>query len=543
MRIRSLRALGWLLGLGVGLLAVEARAAGTEDPPRPLQLQLSALPALLAEGPASQPAASQPATAGPKEQRLPPAPPPKAEKKKKAPRTGWWGRYNDFWDQELERIIAMDLWGQTAQLPKGYATIKYKFNTRTGVGRYDRDGKKVGRYNPTTGKLEETIIPPIAFGGVLNQGQPNEVNKPCLSKDYSDCLLAFDAGATGKGGSHEFMVSYGVTGRLDAYVTIPTQYHTVKFRPRVLAIDPFFATAAGINYQPLDRQTVNDFFTFVQRLGRPAPLEEAQLKLGMADMHTGFSWNFLRTKWISSALTYRFYLPTARLANPDNSLAFFTGPDLDAGNHAFAMGAGMGHDFKLPNFIHKNIDIVISLEWNFAYAFPWDRPYPSTCATVYDRMNPDSCRGFRPPEAGASALFDPNHTTFPDISQMAAKGKSYTYTPGFSQDVSATLNLSLWGVGVGVGVGQSWAQKPEIDGDAGFIAMVDSLQLVAPMRTTGLKTALHIPLFMLSVPATVTFEYQHDLTGSNAIYYKNNFYVTVQGFIPDAALFKRVPRK
>jgi len=393
------------------------------------------------------------------------------------------------------------------------------------------------------GKLEETIIPPIAFGGVLNQGQPNEVNKPCLQRDYSDCLLAFDPGASGQGGSHEIMISYGITGRLDYYLQIPTQYHTVKFNPKILAIDPFFATAAAINYLPIDRQTVNDFFTFIQRLGRPAPQERAHLALGLGDINTGFSWNFLRTKWISSALTYRLYLPTARLASPDNSLAFFTGPDLDAGNHAFAMGAGMGHDFRLPRFIHKNIDVVISLEWNFAYAFPWDREYPSVCPNVYDRMNPDTCRGFRPPEAGAAALFDPNHTSFPDLSQMRAKGSTYTYTPGFSQDVSATLNLSLWGVGVGCGVGQSWAQKPEIEGDYAFIAMVDSLQLVAPMRTTGLKLALHVPLFMLNVPATLTLQYQHDLTGSNAIYYKNNFYVTLQGYIPDAALFKRDRRR
>ncbi|MBI5477639.1 MAG: hypothetical protein HY906_02215, partial [Deltaproteobacteria bacterium] len=451
--------------------------------------------------------------------------------------------YTTFWDKELERIIAMDLWGQTTQLPKGYLTVKYQFNTRQGAGRRDKDGNKVGRY--VNGKLEETIIPPIAFGGVLNQGQPNEVNKPCLLKDYSDCLLAFDPGASGQGGSHEIMISYGVTGRLDYYLQIPTQYHTVRFNPRMLAIDPFFAAAAGITDQPLDRRTVDTFYNFVQRLGRPAPYERAHLALGLGDINTGFSWNFLRTKWISSALTYRLYLPTARLANPDNSLAFFTGPDLDAGNHAFAMGAGMGHDFRLPNFIHKNIEIVISLEWNFAYAFPWERPYPSACPNVYlpPPATPDGCRGFRPPEAGASALFDPNHTSFPDLSQMRAQGSTYTYTPGFSQDVSATLNLSFWGVGVGVGVGQSWAQKPEIDGDPAFIAMVDGLQLVAPMRTTAMKVALHVPLFPLNLPATLTLQYQHDLYGANAIYYKNNFYVTLQGYIPDAALFNRDRRK
>jgi hypothetical protein len=96
---------------------------------------------------------------------------------------------------------------------------------------------------------------------------------------------------------------------------------------------------------------------------------------------------------------------------------------------------------------------------------------------------------------------------------------------------------------VGVGVGQSWAQKPEIDGNAGFIAMVDALQLVAPSRSTGLKVALHLPLFFLDVPATVMFQYQHDITGSNVIYFKNNFYATIQGYIPDAALFKRDRRK
>jgi hypothetical protein len=535
MRTRSLRSLGFVVGVVALLSGAEARAAGSDEKPRALDLQLAGLPSLHAAAPTSQPAASQPV-----EKKLPPAPPPKGAKKKEEPK-GPWGRYKKFWEAELERIIEMDIWGQTGQLPKGYLTIKYQTNHREGVGRRDRNGHKVGRY--VNGKLEETIIPPIAFGGKLNEGQPNEINKPCVQKDYSDCLLAFDPGASGAGGSHEFMISYGITGRLDYYLQIPTQYHTVKFQPKMLAIDPFFATAAGINYQPLDRQTVLDFYTFVQRLGRPAPLEKAHLALGLGDINTGFSWNFLRNKWISSALTYRLYLPTARLANPDNSLAFFTGPDLDAGNHTFAVGAGMGHDFRLPHFIHKNIDIVISLEWNFAYAFPWERQYPSVCPAVYDRMNPDGCRGFRPPEAGASSLFDPNHTSFPDLSNMRAKGSTYTYTPGFSQDISATLNLGFWGVGVGVGVGQSWAQKPEIDGDYGFIAMVDALQLVAPMRTTGLKVALHIPLFFLDIPATVQFQYQHDLYGSNAIYYKNNFYFTFQGYIPDAALFKRDRRK
>jgi hypothetical protein len=535
MRIRSFRTLGLAVAAVVLLCGTAARAAGSDEKPRPLNLQLAGVPGLHAAAPASQPAASQPV-----EKKLPPAPPPKGAKKQEEPK-GLWGQYKKFWDAELERIIDMDIWGQTAQLPKGYLTVKYQFNHREAVGRFDRNGHKLGRF--VNGKLEETIIPPIAFGGVLNQGQPNEVNKPCLQRDYSDCLLAFDAGASGSGGSHEIMISYGVTGRLDYYLQIPMQYHTVKFSPRVLAIDPFFATAAGINYQPLDRQTVNDFFTFVQRLGRPKPFEQAHLNLGLGDINTGFSWNFLRNKWISSALTYRLYFPTAKLASPDNSLAFFTGPDLDAGNHAFAMGAGMGHDFRLPHFIHKNIDIVISLEWNFAYAFPWERDYPSTCPNVFDRFTNDGCRGFRPPEAGASALFDPNHTTFPDLSQMKANGKTYTYTPGFSQDVSATLNLGFWGVGVGLGIGQSWAQKPEIDGNAGFISMVEALQLVAPSRSTGLKVALHIPLFFLDVPATVMFQYQHDITGSNVIYFKNNFYATIQGYIPDAALFKRDKRK
>jgi hypothetical protein len=526
MRIRSLRVLGLLLGVVVGLVTAGAHAAGTDEPSRPLNLKLPPAPLRWAEAPATQPtAASQ---AGGK--KLPPAPPPQAAKKV-APK-GWWGRYTNFWDQELERIIDLDIWGVTAQLPKGYLTVKYQFNTREAVGRFDKDGKRVGRYDEN-GKLHSTIIPPIAFGDAAS-------GKPCLDqKRFSDCLLAFDAGARGKGGSHELQISYGLTGRLDWYVAIPMQYHRVTFSPQVLAVDSYFATAAGISYPPLDATTTDTFMQFIERLGRPRPNNVADHTLVMGDVNTGFSWNFYRTKWLSSALTYRLYFPTAYVANPDNALTFFTGPDVDAGNHAFAMGAGLGHDFRLPRFIHKNIDMVLSFEWNFSYGFETHRKYPSVCPAVFDRFNSDGCRGFRPPEAGAAAIFDPQHSSFPDLSAMQAKGSTYSYTPGLAQDVAVTYSLNLWGVGLAVGLGQSWAQKPELDGDYNFLTMVNNLQMIAHSRATVVKTALTIPLFFLDVPATLMMQYQHDITGANFIYFRNNFYVTVQGYIPDAILLKR----
>jgi hypothetical protein len=528
MGSRLLHVLGPLVVGAALLLPAGVRADGAARSPRTLDLQLPTLTLAATSQPASQPAVPlaaplAPARAAPQ----PPVPP-------AGPRPmsrGAWGRYRDFWNQELTRLLAMDLWGATTQLPKGYLTVKYQFNYRKAAGRFDGDGKKV------------RMIPPITFGGILNEGQPNEINRPCLAADYSDCLLAFDAGAEGFGGSHEVMVSYGVTGRLDWYVQVPMQFHTVHFRPRLLAIDPFFATATAIS-DALDRQSVNDFFTMIKRLGRPAPNEDAHVALTLGDVNTGFSWNFFRNKWVSTAVTYRLYFPTGHVADPDNALAFFTGPDIDAGNHAFALGAGLGHDFRLPHFIHKNIDLGFYLEWNFAYAFPWERPYPSTCSTVYDRTQPadsenNRCRGFRPREDAAAQLFDPQGIYFPDLSNMRANGATYTYTPGFSMDLSATLSLNLWGLGLGVGVGQSFAQKPEFDADPAFLQMVDGLQLVAPTRATVMKVAVQIPLFMLYLPASLTFQYQHDLAGRNTLYFRNNFYVTLQGFIPDEYLLKR----
>jgi hypothetical protein len=526
MRTRFLR-IGLLIGVAALLVGNQARADGSDEKPQSLVLKLTNLPRVVAEAPSTQPtAASQPDNYKP----LPPAPPPKKVEKKKAPK-GAWGRYQAFWDDELERIIKKDIWGVTGQLPKGYFTIKYQFNTRDAVGRFDKDGNKVGRYDEN-GHFHTSIIPPIAFGDAT-------LGKPCLdNKHFTDCLLAFDAGARGSGGSHEIQMSYGITGRLDAYLNIPMQYHHVSFSPRVLALDNYFATAAGIDY-PISDRTTNDFMNFVQKLGRPKPGYNANHTLVMADVNTGFSWNFYRSKWISTAVTYKLYLPTAYLANPNNNLTFFTGPDVDAGNRAFAMGAGLGHDFRLPRFIHKNIDMVLSFEWNFSYAFETKRNYPDVCSAVFDPANPDGCRGFRPPDPAASALFDPQHTSFPDLSQMKAKSKTYSYTPGLAQDMAVTYSLNLWGIGLAVGVGQTWAQKPEMDGDYNFLAMVNNLQMIAHSRGTAVKCALQIPLFFLNIPATMMFQYQYDITGANFIYFRNNFYVTVQGFIPDAVLFKR----
>jgi hypothetical protein len=508
------------LGLALLLTVSGAGRAHAEGAaPRPLDLRLAGVPG---SQPASQPA--RPAAFA--------APPPARLRPVEQPTL--WRRYQRFWDAELERIIGLDLWGTTTQLPKGYLTVKYQYNQREAVGRFDKDGNKLGRYD-ANGNFVPAVIPPIGFGDAAS-------GKPCLDqKHFSDCLLAFDAGARGRGGSNNLQVSYGLTGRLDWYVDVPMQFHHVSFSPQVIALDPLFAAAAGtgMNY-PIDASTYDPGFTnFIQKLGRPKPKLRADHELALGDINTGFSWNFLRTKWLSTAVTYRLYLPTAYVADPNNSMVYFTGPDVDAGNRAWAMGAGLGHDFRLPRFIHKNVDLVVSWEWNFSYAFPSQRDYPNVCPAVFNMHAPDGCDGFRPPDAAASALFDPQHQAFPDLSHMRDQGSTFTYTPGFAMDMSFSLNANLWGLGVAAGLGQAWAQKPEVDGDPNFIAMINNLELIAHSRATLARFAVQLPLFPLYLPAVVSFQYEYNITGANFIYYKNNFQITVQGYIPDAALVTR----
>ena len=50
---------------------------------------------------------------------------------------GLWTKYTNYWDKILERVMDMDLYGGSAQLPKGIFKFKVDYNMRRAVGRFD----------------------------------------------------------------------------------------------------------------------------------------------------------------------------------------------------------------------------------------------------------------------------------------------------------------------------------------------------------------------------------------------------------------------
>jgi hypothetical protein len=415
--------------------------------------------------------------------------------------------YFTYLDYEMERIGAMDLYGVTSQLPKGYLAVKWDWGTIRAKSRYN----KYGELGP--------VMEPLAFSVGDTQ------------------ILNLDLGLKGAGGGHTFQMSYGFTGLLDWYIELPFTYMDIEFDPVAYAVtkqagadgiereyyvDPTYAPALGITDPTDQKRTVYEFlYETLPRFGRPTPATEFHGRWLLGDINTGFSWNVFRNKRFSVALTPRVFFPTGHRPNPNSNLMYGTGPELETGIGGWAMGFTQGYDLRIFQFSNW-LGAVLSSEFTVGYAFQQEREYPTNFVT---------------PDPAAAAL-DPQ--SFPDLSHLEG---TFSYTPGWSLDWTAQLQIQLALLGIGIAYGVTYSQEPSIDADPAFISMIEGLELFGPMYQEGWQFGATLSLLPLYVPVDVAFQYRLITDGYNAIVFDDFWQITVKAYIPMKAMWEKARSK
>lgn len=404
-------------------------------------------------------------------------------------------RYLRFWDREIEKILGMDLYGVTSQLPRGYLSVKWQWDMIKAGNRYN-DKRKLG-----------PVFPPIGFD--LNGEEQ----------------LAVDLDLSGQGGGHTFQISYGITDPIDFYFEIPFTYMDLSFNANALPIDddgntigPAAAALLGVS----DRKAYSgtDFFlSTLRKLGRPTPGTRAKGEWLLGDINTGFSWNIFRTPRFSGALTMRVFLPTGRVPDPNRSLTYATGPELEVGLGGWAVGFTQGYDVRI--FRHSWwLDVILSTEFTASYGFEQHRKYPTN---------------FVAPDPVAAGL-DP--VSFPDLSHLGTPGfESFSYTPGWGVDWIAKIGMMLFGVSFEAGFGVMHSQTPELNADPAFTSMVKGLELLGSQTTWAVQLGAGISLAPLYVPVDIAFAWRKVVDGTNAIVFDDYYQIVVKGYLPILPLF------
>ena len=391
-----------------------------------------------------------------------------------------WEKYTDFLDSELVKISEMDLYGVTSQLPQGYLSVKWDWGVIRAKNRYD-DKRHLG-----------PVMPPIQF-------------KDGTGKE----LISIDMGLSGHGGGHTFQMSYGIIDELDWYIELPFTYMTVSFDPQIKAMDPAIGKLLGVN--DVTKYTGYDFFKkTLPMLGRATPKSKAAGEWLLGDINTGFSWNVFRNERLSVALTPRVFLPTGHVPDPNNNLTYGTGPEIETGIGGWAVGFTQGYDVRLFKYSFW-LDVIFSTEFGAAYGFEQNRDYPTNF------LKPDD----------KAVMLDP--ASFPDLSNLEG---NFQYTPGWSVNWTAQLNIQLAVLGLGIGYGMQHSQEPELKGDPAFVQMARSLQLLGQQSLEAVQLAASLSLLPLYIPADISFQWTKVIDGYNAIVYDNFYQLTVKAYIP-----------
>ena len=378
---------------------------------------------------------------------------------------GIWGSYKYIMEHIVERALELDLYGVTSQLPQGVASFKWDWGVIAAKRRFDSH-RKIG-----------PLLAPFEF-----QGKEVELN------------------LSGSGGGHTFQFSYGIIDDLDWYFELPFTYMDVSFKPNDAGSDVL------CNMFPL--------------IGRPAMYQGYSGSWLMGDINTGFSWNLYRNSRFSVALTPRVFLPTAKLPDPNRSLTYGMGPELETGIGGWAVGFTQGYDLRIfpKGMLPWWMDIIASTEFGFSYAFEQEREYPWK---------------FNKPAIDLAAI-DPDFARmFPDLSHIK-EGDTFTYRPGMGMSMITQLQLQLAIFGLGFGYGFEHSAEAEFgsDTDAAFQQMADALELTGTATTHAIQVAVSISLIPLYIPAEVAFQWRKVVDGYNSIIYDDFYQLTVKGFFP-----------
>lgn len=437
---------------------------------------------------------------------------------------GWLKTYTEFFDGYLDPVLDMDLYGNTAQLPRGVFSFKVEYNRRRAQSRRDDHGGQID------------LVRPILLG------------------DKDNPMLEMDFGAEGQGGGVALQFAYGFTDRVNVYVELPFQYMDIQMRPKLRRLNAL--TAAFINgglpagYPAFDlnwletpadptkaarvkEEYLNEasawLMGYMTRLGRPPLGDPGDYRedlgpgkafhsdgLMLADVNLGLSWNFFRNRRWSGGLIGRLIFPTGNVADPNNSVQLATGADIGRGTGSFGVGFTQAYDLRL--FKHKHwFDAILAAEFKGAYYFASSRRYPD----------------FPKPTPDAEAILDqvdPERSFLPDMSDLS--GTSYVQTPGFGCDVGLSLMLSSLIFEGAVMLGYAYAQEPELEADPRFKSMVSNFEMQLAGTYNILRVAGGINLVPLYIPLRISYRWEKNIGGRNTLIFDNNHTITIKGYLP-----------
>lgn len=389
------------------------------------------------------------------------------------------GGYWNYILKRIDEIEDMDLWGLvTTQLPEGVLSLKFKWTHKRADSRYNDEGKET--------PLLQTIEFDDPFGG-----------------DGRFLKLDFDAKGFGYG--YTFMLSYGITDPLDVYIELP-------FQTEYLYMNPKFKAGSCAN---LGIRTLQDFYDFLEMLGRPRLVEKYESTgWETGDIHTGFSFNYYRSRYLSTAFTGRIFFPTGRLADPNESIYYGLGPQLDVGKGSYGIGTTHGLDFRPPWPLNR---LTGAFEISWAYYFKGRRTAPK----------------FMKPQIDLERTFgaDPEILAyFPDLSDMS---DHFYVTPGHQIDWNVNAGLNLTILGISVGYAYAWAQEPKIEAESeDFKRMLDAFEMFAETESKTLVLHASPNLLKAGIPVMLDFTLEYPLGGKNAIKFEDSYSAQVQLFYP-----------
>ena len=402
--------------------------------------------------------------------------------------------FSNFIGYEVNRILGMDLYGVTAQLPAGWLKFKWDWGMIEAGSRYNG----VGDLGP--------VMEPIQF------------------EQDGNTLISADLGLSGQGGGHTIQMSYGIIDPLDWYIEHTWFYQNVSLDPVLEQvddngnfIDPSVGSLIGVD-DPQNYNAEQFLYDTLPRLGRPTPSTTYRGRRVTGDINTGFSWNYFRNMRMSASVTPRVFLPTGNQPPPNQNLTYGTGPALETSVGGWIVSATQGLDFRV--YRRGFLDIITSTETTLGYGFRQSRPYPTN---------------FVEPDPLAQQL-DP--VAFPDLSDLEG---DFEYTPGWSFDWNAQLSVALGPLGLLGGYGIQHSTEPLIRGDEEFVQMVEALELLGSQTLYLVQGGASLSLLPIYIPMNIGFSYRAAVAGRDAIVFDNYWTISAEMFLPIFALWNPRP--
>jgi len=396
--------------------------------------------------------------------------------------------YISLFDQRAAEARGYDLWGNTFLPPAGMWGVQYKWNTVKSDSRYDENGKK------------GPILKPLdIFGGSL------------------------DLNPRGTAQAHNFSIICGLGKGWAVAMEIPTGFYHLEFDVEYDPPTSFTARAASVVISelfgtPPFTESLEGLWQTIELLGHPRPvLDVTDQSLKLGDVSLAVGCNYYRTKYFSFLGAVKVSFPTGHVADPNASLIFALGPDIDVGVGSFGFEFGHLLDIRFP----KPLDwIIIATEVFYSFYTEHKRESPTV---------------FTPPNEDVLALLRLTGTDvgpyFPDLSKME---REYGYIPGAKVRGTFQVLPTLFGlIPLNLGVQANYTNASQIlTSTPEFKTYVDAVGLVADGWSVEAFAKVTLGLFPLKIPATISVGYNKSIAGKNALILDNNIELTFQVYSP-----------